>query len=187
MPQINSCMPTPLINLQGRRVGHLLVLRMLEYKPYSKTVWEVRCDCGRTSSRSHALLLSRNPDSTGCGIKCPLHTQGKRKKHDACYTPEYKTWRRILGRCYNPNNPSYARYGGSGLTVSDEWRASFLQFQKDMGPRPVGGKNNYSIERIDNSKGYCKENCKWATAKEQAQNRCTNLTLDTPWGGSRGV
>ena len=100
-------------------------------------------------------------------------------KHASCNTPEYKCWTRMKNRCYQKSNPSYSRYGGIGLTVSDEWRNAFLKFLEDMGPMPAP---NMSVDRIDNSKGYCKENCRWATPKEQANNRCDNRFIDTPWG-----
>lgn len=81
--------------------------------------------------------------------------------------PEYSVWVSMKHRCLNKNNPAYKHYGGRGIVVCDEWKNSFISFLRDMGIRPDG----MTLERIDNSKGYCKENCKWATMEEQNANR----------------
>jgi hypothetical protein len=79
----------------------------------------------------------------------------------------------MKSRCYNKKESNYKRYGGRGITVCYEWLNSFVAFYKDMGDPPVG----YTLERINNDKDYCKENCKWATPSEQARNRSTNTII----------
>jgi len=88
--------------------------------------------------------------------------------------PEYKIWCNMKQRCLNPRNNHFDRYGGRGITISPEWIASFGTFLADMGPWPGTG---YSIERVNNESGYCKENCRWATDKEQARNKRNNRLI----------
>lgn len=82
----------------------------------------------------------------------------------------YRTWEAMKQRCTNPNHMAYSLYGGRGISFDPSWN-SFISFLSDMGERPIGK----TLDRIDNSKGYFKENCRWATNKEQQ----TNLSVKT--------
>jgi len=104
-----------------------------------------------------------------------------REHHGKSRTQEYYVWAGMIQRCTNPNNPMYKNYGGRGITVCGRWRNSFKAFYEDMGPRP-GPK--YSTERINNNRGYYKENCNWATCEKQNQNR-RNMANNT--SGISGV
>jgi hypothetical protein len=79
----------------------------------------------------------------------------------------YWVWAAMIQRCENPKNKGYCNYGARGITVCPTWRNSFAQFVQDVGMPPKG----MSIERIDNDKGYFKENCHWATRHQQSMNR----------------
>lgn len=118
------------------------------------------------------------------------HTKGKAgtKRMSA----EFTAWHSMVQRCTNPKNISYARYGGRGIRVCDEWLASFLAFSRSLGVRPG---SEYSLDRIDNDGNYEPGNVQWATRAQQARNnsRNTNLTIHgetlciTDWSKRSGI
>jgi hypothetical protein len=101
----------------------------------------------------------------------------KNATHGMRYTSEYVIWIGMKNRCLNPKNKDYLRYGAKGITVCKIWADSFEQFYKDMGSKPEG----FSIERIDNTKGYFPENCKWADRSTQQRNKSNSLWIE--WKG----
>lgn len=91
--------------------------------------------------------------------------------------PEYKAWNKMIGRCNNPKDVSFSRYGGRGIKVCAEWHKSFLRFFLYVGPRPS---SKHSIDRIDNNGNYEPGNVRWADAQQQARNRrnSARITID---------
>lgn len=157
-------------NLEGRRFSSLTVIRP-EKRDDGKTAWVCKCDCGSehtVSSGSH--LLSGNTKSCGC---LRVKRASESGTHFMTRTAEYQTWSGIKKRCYNPSEPGYENYGARGITMCDEWRDDFEAFFRDMGYRPDGT----SIDRIDNDKGYSKENCRWATREVQNTNKRSNRRI----------
>jgi len=89
-----------------------------------------------------------------------------KKTHGLSNTRAYRDWVSMRQRCNNPNNKKYHRYGGRGIMVDKRWE-SYTNFLEDMGERPEGKQ----IDRIDNSGNYTKENCRWATPRENSRNK----------------
>jgi hypothetical protein len=110
----------------------------------------------------------KNGNSKSCG--CYLLDIVTKHGGSAERSPEYTTWRNLVRRCYSPTLPEYKNYGARGIRVCDEWRNDFGAFLRDMGRRP-GRRSEFSLDRIDVNADYTKENCRWATWKQQATNK----------------
>lgn len=131
------------------------------------------CECGNFLYVRITNLFIGKTKSCGCRKhrKPPNYSHGESGRNGSA---EYKVWGSIKRRCYNDKEISYKNYGGRGIKMSDEWLESYDSFLKDMGRRP---NDNYSIERIDSNKNYCKENCRWATIYEQSNNKRNNVFI----------
>lgn len=154
-----------LIDRTGDRYERLVVVSRAPNKGGKDTNarWVCACDCGTTVVAYGQDLARGKVKSCGC------YVAEKNVRHGMARTPMYRAWQAMIQRCENPNAKNYDRYGGRGITVCDEWH-DFQAFFRDMGSRPVG----FSIERTDNSKGYSKGNCRWATTSQQNNNRRAN-------------
>ena len=166
-----SVMPMPFQDKTGLRFGRLVVKELISKKPVAK--WTCVCDCGNETQVWGGHLKSGVTRSCGCLLIDFNKTS--HKTHGMTKTRTYISWRSMISRCTLPSMPSYKRYGAKGIGFDKSWN-DFNQFLKDMGERPEG----MSLDRIDSSKSYSKENCRWATPAQQQANRknCMHLTYN---------
>lgn len=155
-------------NLTGNKYGRLTVVGLLGKNKKKSYVWECKCECGSTIYRDASTLHCGRVKSCGCLVKL-VNT-----RHGLSRSYIYTTWRQMLCRCYVPTNCNYKNYGARGITVCDRWRSSFKAFVFDMGHRPSP---THSLDRIDTLGNYTPENCRWATNKEQSNNKRNNVLL----------
>ncbi len=168
-------LPKKAHDLTGRPFGRLVALGAIEIRRYSgatHVIWRCRCSCGRETDVAAGRLRTGGTKSCGCWrreVSARVNTKhGHRRSRTGVTSKEYRSWCHMIGRCHNELDKSYHRYGGRGIEVCAEWRSSFQSFLAYIGPSP-GPK--YSVDRIDNDRGYEPGNVRWATAYVQVHNR----------------
>lgn len=161
-------------DLTGQRFGRLVVLKQDGKTNNGNAKWFCQCDCGNTKSIASYALRRGNTRSCGC-------LQSERSKtasitHGEAKTRLYKIWAGIKTRCYNQNQVyEYSKYGKRGIKMCEEWKNSYECFRDWAFTN--GYKDNLTIDRIDYTGNYEPSNCRWATMKQQSNNRSSNHRL----------
>lgn len=156
-------------DFSGMKIGKLSVVGF-SHRVGVKRYFRCICECGREVI-AHTARFRRTamPSCRHCVSKGTK----RHLTHGLSHTPEWKHWCNMRKRCENPNDQAYNRYGGRGIRVCDRW-SDFGNFYADMGPRPSA---KHSIDRVDNDGHYEPGNCRWATPKDQANNRRSSRIL----------
>jgi len=175
--------------LKSRKFGTLVIKEELERFITSagkkKRYFLCICDCGKEVRSVLGNLISGN--TTRCSHLCLLRERNhyEHKGLGAKYKAEFSSWNHMLGRCYNPKEAGYKRYGGAGVTVCDRWNpisgGTFTSFLEDMGTKPSP---KHSINRIGSANIYSPETCEWATKSIQGYDQ---IKRNTNTSGRTGV
>lgn len=155
-------------DLLNKEFGLLTVIEYLGKNEKKENIWLCECKCGNTTVTTSSCLLTGNKNSCGC-LKRKPKTHGKR------YTKLYYIWSNMKNRCFNKKCKDYIFYGARGISVCNDWR-SFEFF--DEWAIENGYREGLSLDRIDNDRSYCPENCRWVTMNEQFNNRRSNHYIE---------
>lgn len=150
-----------MVDVAGQSFGSLTAVSRV---PGANGKWFCRCACGTERIVPTSALRAGDVKSCGCRYRPRLTL----RIHNQSRTKLYAVWRGMTQRCHNPNNKAFRHYGARGISVCPEWRKSFEKFRDYMGERPSP---KHSIDRIDNDGNYEPGNVRWATQKQQVQNR----------------
>ena len=164
-----------IIDRAGKRYGRLIVLNISLVRSGRALRWDCVCDCGTLLNVPGQRLRESKTTSCGCYHRDMMKKHGGESsfRHGQSNNKLYRAWDGMVRRCKNPFDKRYFNYGGRGITVTDEW-LQFIPFAEHVGQPPS---KKHTLDRIDNNKGYEPGNVRWATMKEQNNNKRGNHQL----------
>lgn len=159
-------------NIKGQKFNKLEAIERKGKDKYGNYLWTCACDCGNKIQTTVSHLRSGNTQSCGCYQKQKV--QEIFSKHNLKGTRIYTIYQNMKERCYNSNHPAYKYYGGKGVAIAQEWHSieDFYQWALNNGYQ-----DDLTIDRIDGTKNYCPENCRWIPMRDQAKNQTSNINI----------
>ena len=171
------------IDLTGQRFGNLLVIKKIQNKG-NRRMWLCRCDCGKTCEKPTNSLRNKSVSSCGCVWRKEAAERIAKRNHThgGTYDRLYHVWANMRKRCSDEHNDCYSIYGGRGIKVCDEWLGEqgyqhFKEWSVNNGYDPEADYGVCTIDRIDVDGDYEPNNCRWADAKTQSNNRRNSYLL----------
>lgn len=171
------------LELKGQTFGRLTVIKEEPVRSNDgKVKWFCKCDCGNNTSTTGKDLKSGDTKSCGCLVKewASKSATIRNTTHGLCEHPLYIIWRGMRVRCYKKWSKNYKNYGDRGITVCDSWEEDFINFYNDM---LLGYKEGLQLDRVDNDKGYYKENCRWVTNQQNQTNKGSKIGSTSKYKG----
>lgn len=158
---------------QGDRIGSWLVVghafSIGKQAGRRQFAFVCQCQCGQVFSvRVWSLRSGRSTKCARCGNSISTEQSRIRRRLK-------KTWENMVARCHNPRKDNFADYGGRGISVCDEWRLSFSAFMQWA--LASGYDSSLQLDRKDNYRGYCEDNCRWVSRKQNGNNQRTNIRV----------
>lgn len=173
--------PNKTRDIAGEKFGSLTAVKFDhrdERKVGGQHYWLFLCDCGKEVVLRKSAVTSGNTKRCSC---CAAQRSAEANTvHGGVGTRLYREWAGIVQRCTNPKDTSWERYGAKGVTICDEWR-SFPAFRDWAFAN--GYDDSLTIDRIDPNGNYEPSNCRWASVREQANNKQGTLWIE--YGGER--
>lgn len=163
-------------DITGQRFNRLIAVEYVGHGKFGNAIWRCVCDCGKTVNVDGKSLRSGNTKSCGClnRERSTSRIISLNTTHGKTNTRLYTVWSSMKTRCENPKATNYADYGARGIRICDEWRnnfESFYEWAMQHGYDPDAKRGDYTIDRVDNAKGYSPDNCRIVSIVQQANNR----------------
>lgn len=158
-------------DITGKKFGRLTAIEYVGKNNTNHSLWLCQCECGEKKIIVLGSLTGGRTRSCGC-LDYEKHlTNPNRKTHGMCSTRAYRIWKGMKNRCCNPNTDDYKYWGARGITVYPAWENDFMEFYNYVSVLPHFNEPGYSLDRINVNGNYEPGNVRWATAKQQNENK----------------